>query len=169
MRRRDPSDTSEGKTKTVLDVRFKLPANVFEKAFQGVPTASMSVSIRDGSDSEVIHRPIPLVAKSLKVEFFPEGGEMVAGVPGRVYFMVRTPAGKSADIKGYVTDGAKRIEVATVTDAENPGVNRGHGVFALTGRLESYDFTAFGGRFMRSSSLFLSGRLNRDMRWIMAM
>jgi hypothetical protein len=30
-------------------------------------------------------------------------------------------------------------------------------------------FTRFGGRFSRSSSLFLSGRLKRDMRWIMAM
>ena len=58
---------------------------------------------------------------------------MCEGVPGRVYFMVRTPLEKPADLKGYITDGADRIaEVATLTDAENPGVNRGHGVFTLT-------------------------------------
>jgi hypothetical protein len=31
------------------------------------------------------------------------------------------------------------------------------------------DLRSFGGRFSRSSSLFFSGRLKRDMRWIMAM
>ncbi|QEG31859.1 A-macroglobulin complement component [Gemmata obscuriglobus] len=126
--------TSEGKT--YLDVRFKLPAEVFEKVAPGaVPNATLSVNVVDGSDAEPIVRPIPLVTKNLKVEFFPEGGEMVENVPGRVYFMVRTPgaAGKPADLKGTITDGTNTIaEVSTLTDAENPGVNRGHGAFVLT-------------------------------------
>ena len=33
----------------------------------------------------------------------------------------------------------------------------------------NHDLRRFGGRFSRSSSLFLSGKVNRDMRWIMAM
>ena len=37
-------------------------------------------------------RPIPLVTKNLNVEFFPEGGELIDGVPGRVYFQVRNAA-----------------------------------------------------------------------------
>jgi len=119
--------------KTVLDVRFKLPADLFEKAKDAPPSATLSVNIQDGSDAEAIVRPIPLVTKTLRVEFFPEGGEMIAGVPGRVYFMVRTPIGKPADLKGTITDGTNTIsEVTTLTDAENPGVNRGHGVFTLT-------------------------------------
>ncbi|HEY1188653.1 MAG TPA: alpha-2-macroglobulin family protein [Gemmata sp.] len=120
--------------KTYLDVRFQLPAEVFEKVAPGaVPNATLSVNIQDGSDAEPIVRPIPLVTKSLKVEFFPEGGEMIEGVPGRVYFMVRTPIGKPADLKGTITDGTNTIaEVGTLTDAQNPGANRGHGVFELT-------------------------------------
>jgi len=121
--------TAAGATKAILDVRFKLPADVFDKP---VPNATLSVNIQDGSDAEPIVRPIPLVTKSLKVEFFPEGGEPIEGLPGRVYFQVRTPAGKPADLKGYITDGTDRIDVATLTDAENPGVNRGQGVFSLT-------------------------------------
>src|SRR5262249_8362121 len=74
-----------GRPKTVLDVRFKLPASVFENA---TPSATLSVNVQDGSDTEAIVRPIPLVTKTLKVEFFPEGGEMIDGVNGRVYFMV---------------------------------------------------------------------------------
>src|SRR4030095_2010738 len=88
--------------------------------------------MQDVSDSARLDRPIPLVTKTLKVEFFPEGGEMIEGVSGRVYFMVRTPIGKPADLKGTITDGTNTLaEVATLTDSENPGVNRGHGVFAL--------------------------------------
>jgi hypothetical protein len=124
----------KGATKAILDVRFKLPADIFEKAAKDTPpNATLSLNIQDGSDVEAIVRPIPLVTKNLKVEFFPEGGEMIDGVPGRVYFMVRTPINKPADLKGTITDGTNTIaEVSTVTDAENPGVNRGHGIFSLT-------------------------------------
>jgi hypothetical protein len=124
--------TDASGTKTVLAVRFKLPAEVFDKK-DGPPSATLSVNIQDGSDAEAIVRPIPLVTKNLRIDFFPEGGDMVEGVPGRIYFMVRTPIGKPADLKGTITDGTNTIaEVATLTDAENPGVNRGHGVFTLT-------------------------------------
>jgi len=119
--------------KAVLNVRFKLPADLFGK--KNAPSATLSVNIMDGSDAEAIVRPIPLVTKTLSVEFFPEGGEMIEGVPGRVYFQVRTPQGKPADLKGVITDGTATVaEVATLTDAENAGVNRGHGVFTLTPR-----------------------------------
>ncbi|HUR54347.1 MAG TPA: alpha-2-macroglobulin family protein, partial [Gemmataceae bacterium] len=123
--------------KTVLDVRFRLPPDLFEAAKAGAPpSATLSVTIRDGSDAEAIVRPIPLVTKTLNVEFFPEGGEMIEGVPGRVYVMVRTPAGKPADLKGTITDGTNTLaEMATLTDPENPGVNRGHGVFTITPKL----------------------------------
>ena len=87
------SSPAERRTKAVLDVRFKLPADIFETAKTDTPpNATLSVNIQDGSDAEPIVRPIPLVTKNLKVEFFPEGGEMIDGVPGRVYFQVRTPA-----------------------------------------------------------------------------
>lgn len=125
-----------GATKAILDVRFKLPPEVF--AGKDVPSATLTATVSDKSDTEAIVRPVPLVAKSLRVEFFPEGGDMIAGVNGRVYFQVRMPTakptepGKPADLKGYITDGTNTLaEVSTVTDAENPGVNRGHGAFAL--------------------------------------
>src|SRR5262245_26859919 len=124
--------TQDRATKAILDVRFKIPADIFEKAEKNTPpNAVLSVKITDG-DVETIVRPIPLVTKNLSVEFFPEGGDMIDGVTGRVYFMVRTPIGKPADLKGYITDGTNKVcDVATLTDAENPGVNRGHGRFEL--------------------------------------
>jgi hypothetical protein len=120
-------------SKAVLNVRFKLPADLFSQ--KNAPSATLGVTILDGSDAEAIVRPIPLVTKTLSIEFFPEGGEMIEGVPGRVYFQVRTPQGKPADLKGIITDGTSTVaEVATLTDAEHAGVNRGHGVFTLTPR-----------------------------------
>ncbi|HEY3787771.1 MAG TPA: alpha-2-macroglobulin, partial [Urbifossiella sp.] len=123
-----------GRSRAVLNVRFKLPADLFERTKKNAPpNAVLSVKILDGGDVENILRPIPLVAKNLDVEFFPEGGDMIDGLPGRVYFQVRTPSGKPADLKGYITDGVQKlIDVATVTDAANEGVNRGHGVFTIT-------------------------------------
>ncbi len=112
--------------KGVLNVRFKLPANV------GNGNASLAVTIVDGGQPETIVRPIPVIGKRLTVEFFPEGGDLVEGVASRVYVQARTPQGKPADLKGYVTDGTEKISVATLTDAEHPGVNRGQGVFTVT-------------------------------------
>ena len=128
-----------GLTKGVLDVTFELPKDLFDKVKDAPPSATLALNIQDGSDTESIVRPIPLVAKNLKVEFFPEGGDLIDGTPGRVYFMVRMPSlkatepGKPADLKGYITDGTNKVaDVATLTDAANPGVNRGHGIFDMT-------------------------------------
>lgn len=129
------TDPQTRQPKAVYNVRFKLPADLFANRPAGAPpiNATLAVTIKDGSDAEAIVRPIPLVEKELKVEFFPEGGDLVEGVPGRVYFQVRTPAGKPADLKGTITDGTDAVaEVATLTDAEHAGVNRGQGVFTLT-------------------------------------
>src|SRR5207244_3852575 len=77
-----------------VNVRFKLPAQI-ERG-----QASLSVLFRAGGAAETLVKPLPIVLKKLKVEFFPEGGDLVAGLPNRVYFQVRTPLGKPADLKG---------------------------------------------------------------------
>jgi hypothetical protein len=128
------TDPANRQARAVLNVRFKLPADLNANRAKDKPaTATLTVTIRDGSDVETILRPVPLVEKELLVEFFPEGGDLVAGVPSRVYFQVRTPNGKPADLKGTLTDGTEAVaEVATLTDPEQPGVNRGLGAFTFT-------------------------------------
>ena len=77
------ADADRGRTKAILDVRFKLPGDIFDKAKPNTPpSATLSFNIQDGSDAEPIVRPIPLVTKNLRVEFFPEGGEMIDGRDG---------------------------------------------------------------------------------------
>lgn len=113
--------------KGVLNLRFKLPENV------GTGNASLSVKIVDGGQPETIVRPIPVIGKKISVEFFPEGGDLIANVPNRVYFQVRTPQGKPADLVGRVMDGSNQIvDCRTLTDADQAGVNRGQGAFTFT-------------------------------------
>src|SRR5262249_23146379 len=112
-----------------VTIRFKLPASI--------PTGvgTVGVTFEDGGNTETMVKPIPIVLKKLDVQFFPEGGDLVAGVENRVYFQVRNTLGKPADLKGHIVNAAKKLVadgVETLTDAEQPGVNQGLGVFAIT-------------------------------------
>jgi hypothetical protein len=94
-----------------------------------VADASLSVAVTANGVTETITKPIPLATRKLTVEFFPEGGDLVAGVSNRVYFRATTTAGKPADVAGTLSDGTP---IRTLTDPDHPGVNQGLGVFSFT-------------------------------------
>jgi alpha-2-macroglobulin-like protein len=94
---------------------------------------TLTVRVTSGATVETIVRPIPLRTSKLKLEFFPEGGDLVEGVPNRVYFRVTNIYGQPADCAGNLTDGEKSITpIRTLNDAEHPGVNQGLGLFEFT-------------------------------------
>ncbi len=68
------------------------------------------------------------------VEFFPEGGNLVAGVENRVYVRVRTPAGRPAGLDGVLVDGHGK-EIVRVQADVRLTANQAVGVFAFTPRL----------------------------------
>src|SRR5262249_19158419 len=72
-------------------VRFTLPQAI-ERG-----SGSLNVAFTDGGSIESLNKPIPIALKKLDIEFFPEGGDLVAGAPNRVYFQARTTLGKAAD------------------------------------------------------------------------
>jgi hypothetical protein len=112
-----------------VQVRFKLPAQI-ERG-----DAALAVEFEDGGSVETIVRPIPLVLKKLRIEFFPEGGYLVPGVENRVYFQVRTPLDRPAELRGRIVDqdGQEIVKnVQTLNDATQPGVNQGMGRFSFT-------------------------------------
>ncbi|MBY0528127.1 MAG: hypothetical protein K2R98_32320 [Gemmataceae bacterium] len=110
-----------------VSVPFKLPAKI-ERG-----DATLSVTFHDGGNSEPLTKPIPVVIKRLQVEFFPEGGDLVAGVPNRVYFQARTLLDKPAKIEGgiYEVGGGKVCDAKTVSVSDEPRLNQGMGVFPL--------------------------------------
>jgi hypothetical protein len=86
----------------------------------------LTILADDGGVTESIQRRIPIVTTTLQLGLYPEGGDLIDGVPGRVYFQARTPLGKPADIEGKVVDERG----ATV--AEFRSVHDGLGRFELT-------------------------------------
>ena len=102
--------------------RFRLPDDIARGE------GTLSFAIMDGGSLETAAKTIPILLQSIDVQFYPEGGELVADLPGRVYFEARTPARKPADLAGVVVDEAGR-EVARVRTE-----HEGRGRFSFTPR-----------------------------------
>ena len=86
----------------------------------------LTIMAEDGGVTESIQKRIPIVMKSISMSLFPEGGDLVTGVPGRVYFMAKTPLGKPADLTGRVIDDRG------VVVAKLESIHDGMGKFELT-------------------------------------
>ncbi|MCA9494671.1 MAG: hypothetical protein KC621_32305, partial [Myxococcales bacterium] len=84
------------------------------------------VLVEEGGISESISRSVPIVLADLRLDLFPEGGDLVAGLPGRVYFEGRDRHGEPADVAGVIEDDRGR-RVATFES-----VHDGLGRFAFT-------------------------------------
>jgi anti-sigma factor RsiW len=112
----------------VVNVRFKLPSQI-ERG-----KGSVSVEFADPAMPDTLVRPIPIVLKKLDVEFCPEGGDLVAGLPNRVYFQVRSTLGKPADLKGQLLEDGKPlgVTVETLASEKDPELNQGTGRFEFT-------------------------------------
>src|SRR5262249_3757669 len=74
-----------------------------------------------------LERDVPLDGAPAVVELFPEGGDLVAGLPGRVYVRAQSPGGRPADVRGTVVDSRGRAVADVQTSAD-----RGLGAFAFT-------------------------------------
>jgi hypothetical protein len=111
-----------------VHVRFTLPRKIEKER------ASLDVAFHEDNWSESIFRPVPLVLKRLVVEFYPEGGSLVPDGPNRVYFRVRTPQGRPAELKGRLFDelGDEVARVETFHNDTAAGAGQGTGVFTLT-------------------------------------
>jgi alpha-2-macroglobulin-like protein len=107
-----------GRSGTVT-LRFTLPATI---AGDGLLTAV----ITDGGASESIQRRIPINTGVVAIGFYPEGGDLIAGLPSTVYFAATSPTGEPVDVKGRLVDDTG-AEVGAFASAF-----RGRGTFALT-------------------------------------
>jgi len=79
-------------------IRFTLPKSI-EKG-----DATLTVLVNDGGATESIQKRVPIVLDKIALVAYPEGGDLVAGLPGRVYFAARDPLGKPIESEGDVVD-----------------------------------------------------------------
>jgi len=79
-------------------IRFKLPRKM------ELGDGLLTVLVSESGVTESVSKRIPIILKKVKLSFFPEGGQLVAGVPTRVYFEAKNMIGKPADIEGRIED-----------------------------------------------------------------
>lgn len=68
----------------------------------------VNVLIQYNGLTESVSRSIPIVLNQIDLSFFPEGGDLVEGLDGRVAFRALNEFGKPADIEGVVVDDKGR-------------------------------------------------------------
>jgi hypothetical protein len=102
-----------------VTLRFRLPSAIDRG--DGLLTAVVT----DGGASESIQRRIPIQTGRVALAFYPEGGDLIAGLPSRVYFTASSPLGEPVDVSGRIVDDTG-TEVGAFASTF-----RGKGAFAL--------------------------------------
>ncbi|MCA9669367.1 MAG: hypothetical protein KC503_27415 [Myxococcales bacterium] len=81
-------------------VRLQLPAKI--RRGDGL----LTILVADGGVTESMQKRIPITLHEISFHMYPEGGKLVRGLPGRVYFSAKNLIGKPADVSGRVVDSS---------------------------------------------------------------
>jgi hypothetical protein len=100
-------------------IRFKLPEQLTSS------DGLLNVMIDYEGSTESVSRSIPIVLNKIKLEIFPEGGDLVQGLESRVAFKAVNEFNKPADVEGVVQT-AKGSTVASFSS-----FHQGMGAFKI--------------------------------------
>ncbi|NNG00607.1 MAG: hypothetical protein HKM93_14575 [Desulfobacteraceae bacterium] len=101
-------------------IRFKLPDTL------STPDGILNIVIPYQGKKESISRSIPILLNHLRVDLFPEGGDLVAGFESRVAFKAIDEFGLPVDFSGVLKDDTGK----TITDFQS--FHNGMGDFKFT-------------------------------------
>jgi hypothetical protein len=101
---------------------FSLPAEI------SVGDGTLSFIIEDGGVVETASKTIPILLQTLDLAFYPEGGDLVAGLPCRVYVEAKRPDGKPADLEGRIVQLSADGKPGETVIAELRTVHEGRGL-----------------------------------------
>lgn len=79
-------------------VRFVLPSRIAKG--EGL----LTIQVDGGGFIESIQRRIPIALEDVQVSLFPEGGDLVTGLPARVYLAAKDPRNEPVEVEGQVFD-----------------------------------------------------------------
>ncbi len=119
------SATVDGQTVLEKDVQpdkagtFRIELKLPEKIARG--DGQLAVTVSDGGARETIAKAIPINLGKVDVHFYPEGGDLAAGLENRVYFVCQDPLGKPLHISGVVVNENGRTMAAVETIREGMG------------------------------------------------
>jgi hypothetical protein len=116
-------------------IPFQVPATA---PATSTATMQLRVQVQGGPLPEKVVEKVPVVARAasasaVAVQFFPEGGDLVAGLPARVYFQAQGAQGQPAAVEGVVVDrqGREAARLPTAGARGNLAQRLGVGVFTL--------------------------------------
>jgi hypothetical protein len=69
----------------------------------------LTILVDDGGVTESVQKRIPIALRDLAMQLYPEGGDLIAGLPARVYFAAKNALDKPADIDGRVVDDRGKL------------------------------------------------------------
>jgi hypothetical protein len=95
--------------------RFRLPPTIARG------DGLLTILADDGGVTESIQRRIPIVTTTLQLGLYPEGGDLIDGVPGRVYFQAQDPAGQTGRHRGQGRRRARRDRGRVPLGPRRPG------------------------------------------------
>ncbi|HEV3082508.1 MAG TPA: MG2 domain-containing protein [Gemmataceae bacterium] len=112
-----------------LPGEYRITVTDLANLFQPV---NKTITVQTGQKDQSRNPAAPAASSALRIEFFPEGGSLVAGVPNRVYFRAEDGGGLLSAWEGRVVDskGNKVADVKTV--ANRAGNTELHGSFVYT-------------------------------------
>ena len=85
--------------------------------------------VQDGGVVETASKTIPILLRTVNLDIYPEGGDLVAGLVNRVYIEGRTPNQKPADMAGIIVNGSPiftRTVSATCWHCRNCSMTASH-------------------------------------------
>ncbi len=107
---------------------FSLPKTI------AVGDGNLSFIIEDGGVVETASKTIPISLQTLEISFYPEGGDLVAGLASRVYVQANRPDGKPADIQGRIV-ALKEGKPGRSSAATLRTQHEGRGMFTITPKI----------------------------------
>ncbi|MGX5817256.1 TonB-dependent receptor plug domain-containing protein [Chitinophaga lutea] len=84
-------------------IRFHLPAQLHKN------DGLLNITVSHDGHIESIARSIPIVLNNIDLQFMPEGGTLVAGLPANVAFRALNEFGRPADVRGEIVDEGGRF------------------------------------------------------------
>lgn len=93
---------------------------------------TLAFIIEDGSLVETATKTIPILTHNLEINFYPESGELVTGLPTRIYVEAKRPDGKPADVAGQLFKVDNNGQITGEPIAELSTLHEGRGFTELT-------------------------------------
>ncbi|HVW94358.1 MAG TPA: carboxypeptidase-like regulatory domain-containing protein [Mucilaginibacter sp.] len=105
---KDYDEITKGKSETDknghIDIDFANTKHI------GLDSAILITVIDRGDRKQTTSKfPLKVVAEPNDIQFFPEGGQVIAGIPSKIAFKALQPDGLGIDVKGTVTDNTGKV------------------------------------------------------------